>query len=408
MTTLDLKSMVGFFDTLDEPEEMLDERSASLKQLGDVFEFPSYRYSSFVKMPLPEIVLERITTEPDCTVKVDADEEIAVQHKVTEDTYSRHIAMSKVPEKDATDTLHTAFMNNILVISIPDGHIARQPITIEVEAGKDTLFSSIYIRAGKDSSSRIVVKRRSSDDCSLSSTRLNLSLRAGARADLIDVQDLSHETIALEHSVFRMEDSASLTASGICLGAKYAKPRFSSELDGEGASSELRVLNLATGRRRHNIHAESLHNAPGTYSDIFTKAVVSDRAKCLATGNVYIGPEASDSNGYETQNALIISETAEADAIPNLEIRNHDVKCSHGSTVSQLDTDQIFYLMSRGMTRKNAELMLIRGFFDDLLTKVGDEDITRSAEDKIRAMLSREHGEDDAKGQDERRGSADA
>ncbi len=391
---LDLKRYERFFSLLDEPSEMADFRQRLKENLGDSVELPKYRYSSFVKLPLPDFEISEIKDAPDCKIAVDAPDQVSVHDSLTSENSSRFLRASEKDLKDSMDAVHSSYMNSVLMLDIPDGVSLDRPIVVDVDAGGDTVFLSVYIRAGKDSSSKVVIKRKSSDACPFFSSRTHVNLESGAVSDIIDVQDLSMETIGMSKTFVHSDDSASVKASGICLGGKYAKSDFFSILDGKGSASELRVLNLATGKRKHNIHAESIHNASGTYSDIFTKAVISDRAKALATGNVCIGAEASDSNGYETQNALLLTENAEADAIPNLEIHNHDVKCSHGSTISQIDENQVFYMMSRGVSRKNAELMLIKGFFNNILEKIGDEAITHSAYEKIEAMLSRKYDEE--------------
>ena len=385
---VDLTRYKEFLDVRDEPQEMLKNRKFFYNNLGESFSFPNYRYSSFVKMNLPPFELADIEINSKSEFIIDADENIKIHKEISDELYSHYIKQFETNVSEDIDQFHSLFLNKILVIEIPENHVSLKPITIELDAN-DIVFSSVFLIGGKDSSTKVIFKRKSTDSSVFVSSRLNLILKSGAKMDLVDVQDYSTETIAIEKSMLHSQDSANLALSAICIGGKYSKSDYFSELDGDSSSSEIRVLSLTTEKRKHNILTQSKHNAPGTYSDIFTKAVVADKAKSLSIGNVCIGQDAFNSNGYETQNALLISETAEADAIPNLEIHNHDVKCSHGSTISQIDENQIFYMMSRGVSRKNAELMLIKGFFNDILERIGDDEITESAYNKIDAMLSR-------------------
>ncbi|MFP4189879.1 MAG: SufD family Fe-S cluster assembly protein [Candidatus Woesearchaeota archaeon] len=391
---LDIRQYKGFFESLDEPEEMRSLRKASYDSISDGFRFPSYRYSSLVHLPVPDIDIKEIKNGPDCTIRTDADDDIVIRKGVSDDIFSRFIKPFSDNQEDQTDQLHTTFMNDVLTVEIPDDHRSTRPVVIEIDAGDDALFSSIFIKAGRGSVSKIIMKRRSSDACPFISTRIDLLLDPKARMDLIDIQDLSMETVTLEKRKYHLSDSSTLEASMICMGADYAKADIFSELDGEGADSELKVLDLVTFERKHNIHAESRHNAQDTHSDISTKAVISDYAKSLNTGKIRIGQQAFRSAGYETQKALLVSDSAEADAIPDLEIHNNDVKCSHGSAITQIDTEQLFYLMSRGLSRSEAEQMIIKGFFDEMLEKIGDEDIKYSTDRKIEEMFSRRQNDD--------------
>ena len=103
--------------------------------------------------------------------------------------------------------------------------------------------------------------------------------------------------------------------------------------------------------------------------------MLTDSSKGLSRGLVRIGKNAAGSNGYEKQDALLLSDKAEADAIPNLEIHNNEVKCSHGSTVGQIDAEKMFYLMSRGLNEKEAKLKIVEGYFMPILDTFEDESV---------------------------------
>jgi Fe-S cluster assembly protein SufD len=132
---------------------------------------------------------------------------------------------------------------------------------------------------------------------------------------------------------------------------------------------------------------QSCHLAPNTYSNIITKGAIFDSSKALSRGLVRIEKPSFNSNGYETQEALLLSERAEADAIPNLEIYNHDVKCSHGSTIGRLDKEKMFYLMSRGLTKDQAKIKLIEGFFVPAFDKIPDIKLKEKLLEKISLVL---------------------
>ncbi len=380
----------AFFDLVEDCRSFSEVRQEARKKLGEVFTFPKYRYSSFVNMMVPKFSLEPedIKTVTEADISVDAEDDVKVYHNLSDEFVETHMKKYAEDLKEGVDNLHKAFMNSSLVVEIPDDHISQRPIEITVDSKDDVLFSSIFIIAGVNSMPKIILKKRSASS-KYSSLRINVLARSGSNVNYVDVQDMSHDTVLHEKTFLHADDSATIKTYSACFGSRYSKQDYYAELDGDGSSSEMRLLYLTNGRRKHNIHTESRHNAKSSYSDILTKGVVADRAKALCTGNVNIRENAFASSGYETQRALMISKDAEADAIPNLEIHNHDVTCSHGSTVGQIDEEKVFYLMSRGMTRKRAELLIIRGFFTEILEEIGDDEIASSVDKQIHEALDR-------------------
>jgi Fe-S cluster assembly protein SufD len=105
-------------------------------------------------------------------------------------------------------------------------------------------------------------------------------------------------------------------------------------------------------------------------------------------GMIYVDPVAVQTDGYQSSRNLILDTRAHADAIPGLEIKTDDVRCSHGATISQIDADQIFYLRSRGLDEATAREMIVNGFFQDIVDKVRDEDLRAELADIIHEKLT--------------------
>ena len=138
------------------------------------------------------------------------------------------------------------------------------------------------------------------------------------------------------------------------------------ELEEEGASCTNTVVFVGRNEDNCEVSTIAIHKAPFTTSNLVSKGIVMDSAKVLSKGLVKIEENAFGSNGYEKQDVLVLSEKAQAKAIPDLEIHNHDVKCSHGSTIGKIDAEAIFYLMSRGLNKKAAEKKIVEGYFGEL------------------------------------------
>ena len=133
-------------------------------------------------------------------------------------------------------------------------------------------------------------------------------------------------------------------------------------------------------RETYNLHTEIIHNAPRTFSDIKTRSILEDESKVFNSGLIKIEKNAKKSQGYEKIDMLILSEKSLAKPIPNLEIKNHDVKCSHGATTGKINKDQIFYLMSRGLSEEKSKRLIIGGYFEPLLNSINNKNLRKKLE----------------------------
>jgi Fe-S cluster assembly protein SufD len=112
------------------------------------------------------------------------------------------------------------------------------------------------------------------------------------------------------------------------------------------------------------------HAAPHAHSDLLYKGALTESADSVFRGLIRVDPGAQLTDAYQTNRNLLLSEDSHATALPNLEIQADDVRCSHGATVGQVDENMLFYLMSRGLSRQQAERLLVFGFFDEVLKRI--------------------------------------
>ena len=153
----------------------------------------------------------------------------------------------------------------------------------------------------------------------------------------------------------------------------------------QGAGSSLKTSHLAIGSvsQHFDVSLTSTHSAPGTRSTILQKAAMAGKAKIKLNGLVKIQKKATNSNGFQQEDILLLSPEAEASPTPNLEIENNDVRCTHASTVSHMDKERLFYPMSRGLTEEQAARLLVKGFFEPIIKELPLKDI----QDKVRAAI---------------------
>ncbi len=136
-------------------------------------------------------------------------------------------------------------------------------------------------------------------------------------------------------------------------------------------------------QQQFDVAVEVQHLAPQTTSDMRTKGVAKDKSRAVYRGNIKIHENAHNSMGYQREDTLILSEEATVDAIPKLEINNHDVKCKHGATVGQIDREKLFYLTSRGLSEGEAQATIVRGFFLPTIQKISAEALRERLEKEI-------------------------
>jgi hypothetical protein len=153
-------------------------------------------------------------------------------------------------------------------------------------------------------------------------------------------------------------------------GSGRGKVRIQNDLVGRGATSRVTGAYFADGVQHLDYDTFQLHAAPDTTSDFAFKGALRDRASAVWRGMIRVEPDAQRTNAYQENRNLLLSKTAHADSIPGLEIMANDVRCTHGATLGQVDREQLFYLMSRGLPRHEAERLIVRGFFQDVLNRI--------------------------------------
>jgi Fe-S cluster assembly protein SufD len=183
---------------------------------------------------------------------------------------------------------------------------------------------------------------------------------------------------------------ARLTTLAPALGGGLSRADFGSTLQGAGAVANLYGLVFGDGKQRFTHHTRQEHQAPRTSSDLLFKSALMDEARSIFTGLIRIEKTATKSEASQASKNILLSRNARANAIPMLEILTDDVKCGHGAAVGGLDDDQRFYLMSRGLGRREAEQAMVEGFFEDVLQRVPVPALHERLRSAIDEKLARE------------------
>jgi Fe-S cluster assembly protein SufD len=192
----------------------------------------------------------------------------------------------------------------------------------------------------------------------------------GANVTYVCAQNWADNVIALQMNSTTVDHDASAMSLNLHLGSRYSRFESLSRLVGEGGRSDL--LAVAAAKHQQEFDARTLqdHVSPHTASDLLYKNALDDRARTIFGGLIRVEPHAHFTDAYQKVRNLLLSDDAEANSMPGLEILADDVRCTHGATSGQIDEDQMFYLRSRGIPTKTAQRLLVTGFLDEVIQRL--------------------------------------
>lgn len=192
---------------------------------------------------------------------------------------------------------------------------------------------------------------------------------------------LNHRSIQVINSQSRCihllnaiaEQDSVINTVALNLGGQYHRSENHVRITGSGSKIDMDSLTVASGTQQFDQRTLQTHSAPGAVSDLLFKNALLDQANTIFSGLIKVEPHAQKTDAYQTNRNLLLNPTAEANSLPGLEIEANDVKCSHGATTGQLDTSELFYMLSRGIPHRDAYQLLVFGFFEEVLEKLGDD-----------------------------------
>jgi Fe-S cluster assembly protein SufD len=261
-----------------------------------------------------------------------------------------------------------------LLVHVPRGVELERPLYVRianaVEGG--SLFWRLLVVADPESRFTVIEEYASSapDLAGYTNAAVEIVVRSAAKVEYVSVQNLSRSTWHFASHHARVEQDAELDWVAGGFGSAKGKVRIQNDLAGPGATSRVTGAYFADGTQHLDYDTFQEHMAPSTTSDFAFKGALRDTARAVWRGMIRVEEGAQKTNAYQENRNLLLSKTAHADSIPGLEIMANDVRCTHGATLGQVDREQLFYLMTRGLTHAEAERLIVRGFFQDVLDRV--------------------------------------
>ena len=269
---------------------------------------------------------------------------------------------------------NAALWKHGLLVHVPPGVELEQPLYVRVASTADggSLFFRLLVIAEPGSRFTLIEEYSSMSPEQRAYTNVvsELFVEQGAKLEYVSLQNLSRETwhFATHHA--RVDRDAELDWVAGGFGSKRGKTWIQNDLAGRGATSRVTGAYFTDGEQHIDYDTFQLHQAPNTTSDFAFKGALRDTSTAVWRGMIRVEPDAQKTNAYQENRNLMLSPTTHAVPIPGLEILANDVRCTHGATVSRVDSDQLFYAMARGLTQADAERLILRGFFQDVLDRI--------------------------------------
>ncbi len=269
--------------------------------------------------------------------------------------------------------LHAALWTHGVFVYIPKGKVAEIPLHVVMyNTHQGASLGHILVVVEENAQATVLVDYSSAEGKTQSAYIGATELLVGDAANLqyVALQDWNRETYEFSHQRARIGRDGNLDWIVGTMGAHLVKAYLEIELDGKGANGRMSGFFFADGEQFFDHDTQQNHNAPMTVSDLLFKGAAKDTARSVWQGMIKSLPKMQKIDGYQASRNLLLSEDARMDGIPGLEIEADDVKCSHAATFGTLEAEPIFYLMSRGIEESTAQLMVIDGFFDELLARI--------------------------------------
>ncbi len=294
--------------------------------------------------------------------------DLATAMREYEDLVRPHFMTEAVPANTSKFTaLHGAFWSGGTFVYVPKGVTVDLPIHSVYWATTPRLgaFPHTLVIVDAGASLNLVDEYASaqSDTQGFAATVVELIVRDGAHLEYANLQRWNRATYSFHTQRLVQDRDSTARTINVGLGGQLSKYNIDTVLQGEGTYA--RILNLTFADKKQIFSYETLqdHVKGNSVSDLLFKFGLRDTARTVYSGLIHVRPQAQKSNAYQRNGNLLLSDRARADSIPKLEIEANDVRCTHGATLGQVDENQVFYLMARGLPRKDAERLIAEGFF---------------------------------------------
>src|SRR5213595_3970195 len=276
--------------------------------------------------------------------------------------------------------LHQALVSSGTFLYVPRGVEIELPIEIFhwLNDENDSAFPHLLLVTDELAKVTVIEHFRSvNEDAPGFACGVNdLVAGPGAKVTYVCAQNWADSVIALQMNSTIVDHDASAMSLNLHLGSRYSRFESLSRLIGEGGRSDLLAVAVAKDQQEFDARTLQDHVSPHTASDLLYKNALDDRARTIFGGLIRVEPHAHFTDAYQKVRNLLLSDDAEANSMPGLEILADNVRCTHGATSGQVDEDELFYLRSRGIPVPVAQRLIVTGFLNEVVQRLGQPAIS--------------------------------
>lgn len=372
-----------------EPKWLLEKRLSAFSEF-ERLDLPAFSYGMGISLDTSELNLNEIDIEVLQPEKINT---VSHENLIVKDLHEalkthgplieKHLFTSKPSNK--IHALCQAIFTQGLLIQIPKGSEISLPLQIISTLKQKFLAETILIIAEPFSKASFIETENSEfESKSYRVQNVEIFLKESSKVGFASIQNNQENVFSFSSRTSYSEKDSSIDWNICDLGGSLVKSDVTSNLIGQGASSKSIGVFLGKENQQFDFSVSSIHHAQNTSSEMLTKGALLGKSKTVYNGLIKITPTGIKSSGYQKADVLLLSPDAAASPIPNLEIETNDVKkCTHGATVGQVDKEKLFYLMSRGLSEKEAEKQIVYGMIDPAIQKIKID----SVQDHLRKII---------------------
>lgn len=294
------------------------------------------------------------------------------------DLLQKHFMTEGVKVSDGKfAALHGAFWRGGTFLYVPKGVKAVAPVHSVLWSvnGRTFTHTLVVLEEGAEAEFLDVYASEEGKDAALHNGAIELLVGDNASLIYSGLQDFGENVWQFNHERGRVGRDGKLDWVTSWMGTRLSKAFQTVELDQPGSWARMSGVFFTNGRQHLDLDTQQNHNSGDTVSDLLYKGALKEKSRIVWQGMIKALPGSQKIDGFQANRNLMLDKTARADSIPGLEIEADDVACTHASTIGQMDQEEVFYLMARGIPRNRAEQMVVEGFFDPLLRRIPVEGV---------------------------------
>lgn len=291
------------------------------------------------------------------------------------------------PELNKFTALHAALWDTGALIYVPKNTKVDLPLQVILSQGEGVGGYHHTLLIAEAGAEVTVVDDLIGGENSLQSSVIEVIVGDNSVVRYMNLQDFDHTTWNFLTGRAAVQRNANLRWIQVSWGSRLTKAFLDVDMQGQGGDAELLGIYFPTGRQHIDHQTLQLHRVPHCRSDLLFNGALKERARSVYMGYIKVLPKAQKTDAYQRNGNLILDSTARADSIPGLEIEADDVRCTHGATAAQVEDEYVFYLMARGLSRAQAERMIVQGFFQAVLDRVPVESVVAKLERVIERKI---------------------